>query len=46
MITELFQQALHINAPWFIKSVDFDVEKKQLNFKRGSAFADPDEKRY
>jgi len=47
MITELFQQALHINAPWFIKSVDFDVEKKQLDihvdFKRGSTFADPDE---
>jgi len=32
MITELFQQALHIGSPWFIKSVDFDVEKRNLMF--------------
>jgi len=36
-----------ISSPWFIKSVDFDVEKKQLDihvdFKRGSTFSDPDE---
>ncbi|NOQ76205.1 MAG: ISL3 family transposase [Methylococcaceae bacterium] len=44
-MTELFQQALHIDSPWFIKSIDFNAEKKQLNihvdFKRGSTFADP-----
>jgi transposase len=46
MMTELFQQALHINAPWFIKSVDFNADKKRLDididFKKGSTFADPD----
>ena len=46
MITELFQQALHINSPWLIKSIDFNVEEKrldiQIDFKRGSAFEDPD----
>jgi transposase len=46
MITELFQQALHINAPWFIKSVDFNADKKRLDiyidFKKGSTFVDPD----
>jgi hypothetical protein len=45
--TELFQQALHINAPWLIKSIDFNAEEKrldiQIDFKRGSTFADPDE---
>ena len=46
MITELFQQALNINTPWFIKSVDFNADKKQLDihvdFKRGTTFADPE----
>lgn len=46
MMTELFQQALHINAPWLIKSVDFNADKKRLDiyidFKKGSTFADPD----
>jgi transposase len=46
MMTELFQQALHINSPWLIKSIDFNAEKKRLDihidFKRGSTFADPD----
>jgi len=46
MITELFQQTLHIDSPWFIKSIDFNVDFKQLDihvdFKRGSTFADPD----
>ena len=46
MITELFQQALNINSPWFVKSIDFNVDKKQLDihvdFKRGTTFADPD----
>jgi len=45
MMTELFQQALHINAPWLIKSVDFNADKKRLDiyidFKKGSAFVDP-----
>lgn len=46
MMTELFQQALHINAPWLIKSVDFNADRKRLDiyidFKKGSTFADPD----
>ena len=46
MMTELFQQALHIHAPWLIKSIDFSTDKKRLDiyidFKKGSAFADPD----
>ncbi len=46
MMTELFQQALHINTPWLIKSVDFNADKKRLDiyidFKKGSTFADPD----
>jgi len=45
MMTELFQHALHINAPWLIKSVDFNADKKRLDiyidFKKGSAFVDP-----
>jgi hypothetical protein len=31
MMTELFQQALHINAPWLIKSIDFNAEEKRLD---------------
>jgi len=46
MMTKLFQQALHINAPWFIKSIDFNADKKRLDiyidFKKGSTFVDPD----
>ncbi|NOR70955.1 MAG: hypothetical protein GQ532_14880 [Methylomarinum sp.] len=46
MMTELFQQALHIDSPWFIKSIDFNANKKRLDiyidFKRGSRFSDPD----
>ena len=46
MMTELFQQALHIDSPWLIKSIDFDADKKRLDihidFKRGSTFSDPD----
>ena len=30
MMTELFQQVLNINSPWFIKSTDFNAEEKQL----------------
>jgi transposase len=44
---EIFSQALGIVDPWFIKSVNFDVEKKRLDinidFKRGSTFSDSDE---
>jgi transposase len=44
---EIFSQALGIVDPWFIKSVNFDVEKKRLDvnidFKRGSKFSDYDE---
>jgi hypothetical protein len=32
--------------PWLIKSIDFNAEEKrldiQIDFKRGSTFADPD----
>lgn len=46
MMTELFQQALHINTPWLIKSIDFNADKKRLDiyidFKKGSTFADPE----
>ena len=46
MMTELFQQALHINSPWLINAIDFDADKKRLDihidFKRGSTFSDPD----
>jgi transposase len=46
MMTELFQQALHIDSPWLIKTIDFDAEKKRLDihidFRRGSTFRDPD----
>ncbi|MCF6205063.1 MAG: hypothetical protein L3J59_15575 [Methylococcaceae bacterium] len=45
MQSELFQQALHINAPWLVKSIDFNAEKKRLDiyidFKPGSTFVDP-----
>jgi transposase len=45
MMTELFQQALHIDSPWLIKSIDFDADKKRLDiyidFKRGSTFSYP-----
>jgi hypothetical protein len=43
MMTELFQQALHINAPWLIKSIDFNDEERrldiQIDLKRGSTFS-------
>jgi len=42
MMPKLFQEALNINAPWFIKSIEFDPEKKHLDiyidFKRGATF--------
>jgi hypothetical protein len=33
MMTELFQQPLHINAPWLIKSIDFNAEDKRLDIQ-------------
>ena len=48
MMEDLFQRALGINSPWFIKSMDFDENTKRLDieidFKRGSTFTDIDEK--
>ena len=38
----LFEQALAISKPWYIKSLDFDIDKKQLDiyidFKKGHKF--------
>jgi len=38
--TKIFEAALAIQSPWFIKDVQFDVAKKRLDifidFKRGS----------
>jgi hypothetical protein len=33
---EIFSQALGIVDPWFIKSVNFDVEKKRLDVNIGN----------
>lgn len=42
MMDFIFQQALHINDPWFIKSIDFNEDKKrldiQIDFKKGAKF--------
>ncbi len=39
---QLFEQALHIQNPWFIKDIQFDLEKKRLDihidFHKGSVF--------
>jgi transposase len=43
MSDELFETALNIEAPFYIKDIGFDVEKKRLDiyidFKRGSMFS-------
>jgi len=43
MKQELFQLALNINEPWFIKDINFDLKSKRLDididFRRGSTFA-------
>ena len=43
IIQELFQQALNITEPWYIKDLQFDNENKRLDiyidFKRGSSFS-------
>jgi len=42
MTKDLFQLALNVTDPWFVKEVNFDVESKRLDvhidFKRGSTF--------
>ena len=42
---ELFTQALNLDAPWYIKSINFNIEEKQLDlhidFERGSKFPCP-----
>jgi len=45
MLTRLFERALDITNPWYIKGVDFDAENKSLTIKidfiAGSKFAHP-----
>ena len=47
MSDELFETALNIEAPFYIKDIRFDIEKKRLDiyidFKRGSMFSYKDE---
>ncbi len=42
MNTELFEQALGIEKPWFIENIDFNLENKRIdifiNFNKGSKF--------
>jgi len=51
MTKELFQMALNVTDPWFVKEVKFDLESKRLDiyidFKKGSTFSyfDDDEDR-
>jgi len=48
MTKELFQMALNVTDPWFVKEVKFDVESKRLDiyidFKKGSTFGYYDKK--
>lgn len=43
MVTQLFEQALGVESPWYIDNVDFDADKKlltiEINFIAGSRFA-------
>lgn len=47
MMNSIFQKALHIDNPWFIKAIDFDESQKRLDikidFKRGAKFSLQDE---
>ena len=47
MTKELFQMALNVTDPWFVKDLQFDVESKRLDiyidFKKGSTFSFFDE---
>jgi transposase len=42
MTKQLFQMALNVTEPWYVKDIAFDVESKRLDihidFKRGSTF--------
>jgi transposase len=42
---ELFKIALNLQPPWYIRSIDFELERKQLDihidFERGSKFPCP-----
>lgn len=42
MIQELFEKALNINSPWYVKELNFNPNSKRLDiyvdFKRGSTF--------
>lgn len=42
MMKNLFEQALSLTKPWYIKSLEFDADKKQLDifidFRKGSKF--------
>ena len=42
MIQELFEKALNVNAPWYVKELNFDPNSKRLDiyvdFRRGSTF--------
>ncbi len=44
---ELFQKALGIESPWFVKSIEFEAANKRLDihvdFKRGATFSDGSE---
>ncbi len=42
MMNNVFEQALNIHEPWFIKTINFDKSKKRLDisidFKKGTTF--------
>ena len=39
----IFEQALNLSSPWYIKNIEFSVENKKLDihidFKKGSSFS-------
>lgn len=47
MMNDIFQRALGITSPWFIKSINFDENLNRLDieidFKRGTTFIDDTE---
>jgi len=49
MTKELFQMALNVTEPWFVKELKFDAESKRLDiyidFKKGSTFSFFDKKK-
>lgn len=46
-MNDLFQTALGLTSPWYIESLNFDVEQSRLdifiNFQRGATFKDPED---